>query len=392
MGNGLNFFETSAAALYKQFIEELQKNTGEKMYEGDERLIFAQSFLTVIVALFNTFNEAAKSRMIAFAHGEILDAIGEFKECKRLQPNSARCILQLSTNRARPESIRIPAGTKATADGVLIFATIKECIIPAGELSTTVEAACTTGGSKGNGIPAGAISTLIDNVLGVTGATNTSATAGGDDGEPYPYDPETHPDGDNGEGDNRYRERIILSNSAHSPAGSENGYIYWAKTASSEIVDVRVISEQKAGTIELVVMTKDGTATEEIINKVLETCNAKDVRPMNDIVTVIPPEIISYDIELEYTIMDGDQNRAIDDISGEKGACTRFAEYTGAKLGRDINPDLLHFYAMQSATGEPQGAVMGCKVILPEARELLDNQVARWSGKLTLHEPTVKFK
>ena len=262
----------------------------------------------------------------------------------------------------------------------------------AGDLHVDVEAESLVGGSGFNGIPAGSLSTMIDRIAGVTGCTNTTPTTGGDDGEPYPYDPDTHPEGDNGEGDNRYRERIILSNSAHSTAGSENGYIYWAKTASSEIVDVKVISEQVAGTIEIVVMTKDGTASQDIIDKVLEACNAKDVRPMNDIVTVIAPEVIEYDIEIEYTVMDGNQVKALEDLSGENGACKRFAEYTGGRLGRDINPDLLHHYCMQSSTGEAQGAVWGCKIIFPVERELQDGQVAKWSGKLTLHEPTVKFK
>lgn len=384
--SGLTFFDVTAESLYKKFIENLQTETGEKMYEGDERLVYAQCLLTVIVALFNNFNEGAKARMLPYAYGEILDAIGEFKDCKRLASSSARCTIRFTTNGAKNTAIEIPKGTRVTANGSLIFETVEDTVISVGSLSATVEAECTKGGRAANGIPVGAISTMIDNVTGVTGCTNTTATFGGDDGEPYPYDANKHPDGDDGTGDERYRERIRLSNAAYSTAGSENGYIYWAKTASADITDVRVISDQVAGTIELVVMTKDGEPSEDIIKKVLDKCSAKDVRPMNDIVSVSAPEVVEYDIEIKYTIMDGNQTQAIASISGEGGAATRFDDYTSARLGRDINPDLLKLYCMQD------GNVYSCEIVKPSAQELTARQLAKWSGNITLHEPVVRFE
>lgn len=387
----LTFFDTTAESLYKTYCEKLKTLTGEKMYEGDERLVYAQCFFTVIVALFNTFNESAKARNLRYAYGEILDAIGEYKDCYRLQPSNASCEIRFTTTSAKNNAITIPKGTKVS-DGINVFQTVKDCVLAIGMLSVTVEAESVKGGVGANGIPIGSISTMIDNVVGITGCTNTTVSSGGDNGEPYPYDADNHPDGDNGEGDDRYRERIRLANSAYSCAGSENAYIYWAKTASSDIIDVRVISEQQAGTIELVIMTKDGAPSEDLIEKVLNICSSDEIRPMNDIVNVVAPQIINYDIEIEYTVMDGNQGQAIADLSGENGACNRFAEYTGAKLGRDINPDLLHHYCMQSSNGGKQGAVWSCKIISPTAQELTDGQVAKWSGKVLLHEPTIKFE
>ena len=387
----LTFFDTTAESLYKTYCEKLQEITGEKFYEGDERLVFAQCHLTVIVALFNTFNESSKAKMLRYAYGEILDAIGEFKDCYRLKPSNATCNVSFTTNKSKDNAITIPKGTRVS-DGTHTFKTVKDCVLPIGLLAVSVECECVVGGTSANGIPVGSISTMVDNIVGITGCTNTTVSFGGDNGEPYPYDAINHLDGDNGEGDERYRERIRLANSAYSCAGSENAYIYWAKTASSDIVDVKVISEQQAGSVELVIMTKDGAPSESLINKVLSICSADEVRPMNDIVSVVAPEIISFDIEIEYTVMDGNQGQAIADLSGENGACKRFAEYTGSRLGRDINPDLLHHYCMQSTNGERQGAVWSCKIVSPTARELKDSQVAKWSGKVLLHEPTVRFE
>lgn len=386
----LKFFDTTAENLYKTYCNNLKQFTGEKYYEGDERLVFSQCFFTVIVALFNTFNEKAKARMLRYAYAEILDHIGEFKNCERLMPSKATCMVMFKTNSSKEVAITIPKGTRVS-DGNNTFQTVEDCVLPIGLLSVTVEAESVVGGNLANGIPIGSITTVVDNIKGITGCTNTTVSVGGDNGEPYPYDPDTHPDGDNGEGDERYRERIRLINSAYSTAGSENSYIYWAKTASSDIVDVRVISEQKAGTIELVVMTKDGAPSEDLIEKVLSKCSSEEVRPMNDIVSVVAPEIVPYDIEIEYTIMDGNQGQAIADLTGENGACNRFAEYTGSRLGRDINPDLLHHYCMQSSTGEKQGAVWNCKIISPTLQELSAGQVAKWTGTVLLHNPTVKF-
>ena len=384
--SGLTFFDTTAEEMYKTFIEKLQTKTGEKMYEGDERLVYAQCLFTVIVALFNTFNEAAKARMLPYAYGEILDAIGEFKDCKRLSSSNAKCTVRFTTNSAKSDVIEIPKGTRVTVDGSLIFETVENTVIPIGSLSATVEVECTKGGSVANGIPVGAITTIIDNITGVTGCTNITASEGGDNGEPYPYDVDKHPDGDDGTGDERYRERIRLANAAYSTAGSENSYIYWAKTASADITDVKVISDQSAGTIELIVMTKDGAPSQEVIDKVLEICSAKDVRPMNDIVSVSAPKIVNYDIEINYTIFDGNQTESITSISGKGGAAERFSEYTSAKLGRDINPDLLKMYCMQS------GSVYSCEIVKPAATELNNRQLAVWSGNIVLHEPTVKFE
>lgn len=383
--NGLAFFDVTAEKLYEQFIKKLQALTGEKLYEGDERLIYMQSMLVIIVALLNMCNEETKARMLRFAYGEILDAIGDFKRCTRLQPAKATCTMKFSTNKSKAYPITIPIGTRVS-DGNYIFRVLATGVLEAGRLDTLIEVECEKGGNGANHLPIGSISTMIDNIIGITGCTNVTTTTGGDDGEPYPYDADKYPDGDDGTGDNRYRERIRLSNAAYSCAGSEDAYIYWAKTASADIIDVGVISEQVAGTIDLVVMTKDGTPTNEIIEKVNSICSSKKVRPMNDIVNVIPPETITYNIKLEYTIMDGNQNLAIIDLTDEeKGAFSRFAEYTGARLGRDINADLLHHYCMQA------GSVYSCKVIEPESLELKPNQVAKWSGVFEMADPTVKF-
>ncbi len=387
---GLTYFDTTAESLYKTYCDKLKTLTGEKFYEGDERLVYAQCFFTVIVALFNTFNESAKARMLKYAYGEILDAIGEFKECERLEPSNATCKVRFTTTSAKSSSLVIPAGTRVS-DGTYTFRTVADCVLQVGLLSVETEAECVTGGSSANGIPVGSLSTMIDNVAGVTGCSNTTATVGGDDGEPYPYDADSHPDGDDGTGDDRYRERIRLANVKYACAGGENAYIYWTKTASAEVVDVKVNNDAEAGTVDLVVMTKDGTLSDDVKGKILEVCNAEDVRPMNDLVTVSAPEIVPYDIEIEYTVLDGSQAQAIADLTGEEGACNKFDAYTGEKLGRDINPDLLKYYCMQSSIGEDKGAVWSCNIVQPTAQELTGRQVAKWSGKVILHEPNVKF-
>ena len=56
----------------------------------------------------------------------------------------------------------IPAGTRATPDGDVVFATLQDLTIPAGQLSGDVAAECTQAGEIGNGFVPGQIKQAVD--------------------------------------------------------------------------------------------------------------------------------------------------------------------------------------------------------------------------------------
>jgi phage-related baseplate assembly protein len=381
MSNNLVFVETDAEALYNSAVTELQRLTGESMYPGDERMIHAGALVTIIVSLFNTVNERCKGRMLRFASGTVLDALGEFRRCARLASKPATTTERFTIAEPRAASVQIPAGTRVS-DGGIVFATKAAAAIQIGALSADVEVESVEGGTDKNGVPVGAVTTLIDAIPYVTGVTNLTVSANGDDGEPYP-------ESDGGAGDERYRERIRLANSAYTTAGCEDGYVYWAKTANATIEDVRVLSEQTAGTVDIYVTTKGGEIpSQAVLDDVLAICSAKTVRPMNDLVTVHAPTVVPFGVVINYTVKDGDQVRAAADITAGVEA---FVAWQKSKIGRNINPDKLKKLIMTASDGSAEGGVYACSIVQPTAVEVASGGLAVWNGSITVNAPTVLF-
>lgn len=65
----LNFVETNAAEIWQIVLEELENGVNDPLYPGDERRIFGESMVPVIVAVYNTVNDACRQRMLRYARG-----------------------------------------------------------------------------------------------------------------------------------------------------------------------------------------------------------------------------------------------------------------------------------------------------------------------------------
>ena len=98
------------------------------------------------------------------------------------------------------------------------------------------------------------------------------------------------------------------------------------------------------------------------------SADEKGVRPLTDYVKALPPNIVDYDINVEYYI-----SKDADATATEKAAETAIDEYVlwqKTKLGRDINPDEL-LYRLKSING-----VKRARILSPLFVELDDRQVA----------------
>ena len=224
-----NFVETDSAKLYTAIIGSLMDECREALYPGDERRIFGEALVAVFVALYNEFNDKMRQRTLQYARGEVLDALGARYGVERAAPASASATFRFTASAAQAENIIIPAGTRITTDGSVYFATQETAVLPVGAQTVDVLGVCTAGGSAYNGFAIGTIKTLVDLIPYISGASNTTTSTGGDDGEPYTE-----------EGDDRLRERIRLAPSTLSTAGPESGYRYHTMTADPDIVDVAI--------------------------------------------------------------------------------------------------------------------------------------------------------
>ena len=73
----ISFIETDSEKLYNTVITTLEKSVGEPLYPGDERRIFGDAIVAVVLAVYSRANDACKQKMLRYARGEVLDALGE---------------------------------------------------------------------------------------------------------------------------------------------------------------------------------------------------------------------------------------------------------------------------------------------------------------------------
>ena len=433
--------------IYKTIITELEKGAGEPLYPGDERRIFGEALVPVFVALYNSLNDVGRQTLLRYARGEVLDAIGERQDVKRLEGTPAKTTMRFSVSTPQERNIIIPKWTKVTPDSENYFATDEIAVLQAGAYSVEVPTSAVSNGTKFNGYAAGTIATLVDLIPYIESVTNLTETAGGDDGEPYTT-----------EGDNRLRERIRLAPAKRSTAGPEQAYIYWVMTADSSIVDAKAVSEKETvsetltvydgkafkgggalltdslvvkahgqstaaakdtdytvdytdglltitlkgslsaaesidiiitrtleGCVKIVPLLEGGGIPDAaMLAKVLDVVNAKDIRPLTDKVSAVPPEVETYDIEIVYYTTPKSEAEVIANVEGTGGAIDRYNEWQVAALGRDINPDQLRKRILSPSWGENLTGAFRVDVVKPTYKALDDTQVAKFSGHLTV--------
>lgn len=432
----LNLVDVDSQTIYTDVVTSLESGVGEPLYPGDERRIFAEALVAVLVAYASKANDASRQTLLRYARGQVLDAIGERLGVERIDATPATTTVKFELSAAQGHAITIPAMTRVTSDGQLYFATDEPCVIASGETVGTVTASCTEAGSAGNGMLAGTLTTLVDLQPYVATVTNTTPTDGGDDGEPY-----------TAEGDERLRERIRLAPNALSVAGPEQAYVYWAMSADPGIVDVAAFSDEYDDTIACEVhdgmafvggdlldpeelLTVEGQTTgftwtyedsllaitlgeadklkesvsvtvhrrmdgrvkvvplmeggelpdEGTLQAVYDAVNDREIRPMTDVVTVEAPTPVDYSIQLKYWTTVEDEAAVVQAVEGEGGAIDRYVEDQSVHLGRDVNPDVLKTYVMQA------GAIR-CDVTQPVRAAVSGLEVARFSGSKTVsHE------
>ena len=353
--------------------------TGVKspLYPGDERRIYTDVIAALYIQKYNYINEQTRQRFLRYAKAETLDAIGEGVECPRLQSQKSVSVERFHLTNELLANVVIPAGTRVTGDNTKYFATKSVGIIEAGKTYVDIPIEATEGGSAYNGFTKGQLNTLVDIVPYIAEVENLTETSGGDEGEPYPQS-EKHPEGDDGAGDNKYRERIRLALSAVSTAGPEYSYEYLAKSADASITDVKVTSPSP-GVVKHVVMCKNGTvATEELLQKVLEKVNQKRNRPLTDKVIAESVKIQQYDIEFKYYTTPEEENTAVIEVEGEDGAVERYNSWQCGKIGRAINPDRIRSEVLKNEN-KPEGADR-IEIVKPVYTEISEDTVAKWSG------------
>lgn len=112
------------------------------------------------------------------------------------------------------------------------------------------------------------------------------------------------------EADDALRQRAVLGPEGFSVAGPELAYIYHAKSADPGVLDASAISPAP-GEVRVTVLSRDGdgAASAALLDLVRERVNAREVRPLGDLVTVASAEIRTFAVHATlYTFAGPDRS------------------------------------------------------------------------------------
>ena len=339
----ISFVDTSVEPLLSSLVLAYEKFTNRRLFPGDPTRLFINWIADIIIQERVIINNTARQNVPRFARGDFLDSLGElFRDEGRLEARPAKTTLRFTLSMRLPSTHVIAAGTRVTVGGDIFFATTENLSIPAGELYGDIEAVCITTeedpktgeevtiGARANGFVPGQISQIVDVFSHFQAVENVTTSEGGAAREE----------------DDAYWLRMTQSMESFSTAGPMGAYIYWAKTASPLISDVRAVSPEP-GIADIRVLLQGGELPgEEMLKKVYDILadgERDGVRPFTDLVYVKPPEPIYYNIDLIYFIP---RPRADSESIIKRRVDTAVEQYKlwqSERMGRDLNPDKITF-------------------------------------------------
>lgn len=439
---------SDSGSIYDATIGALEQAVAEPLYPGDERRIFGEGMAAVLSRVHGTIQDAAQQVMLRYARGEVLDALGARLRVLRLDGDAARTVLRFTLGAPQALSVAIPEGTKATPDGSVYFATDETAVIEPGATSVDVPASCTEVGAAANGYGTDAITTMVDLIPYVSKVTNVTTSEGGDDGEPYTVagddrfrerillapshlstaGPEKGyvyyaKSADAGISDvaamseTEWMSRELPVSAGRAYIGGEllipetltiNGQAdgfecdyedhlltirLGPELAEAETVLARWQHKMDGRVRIIVLMEGGGYPDEDTLEKVRAAVSASDVRPLTDVVDVDGPELVPYDIELEYWTTPEDEATVVRSVEGAGGAIERYIYEQGSVLGRNINPDMLESYIMRPDWDDALKGAIRVDMTSPQHLELEGDEAACFSGNIKVtHHVTTKAR
>lgn len=326
------FTITPPDELIAKLREDYYKLTGKWVNPSD-----VESFIIDLIAYNQTqlegkINYYRKQNFLRYASGEALDLLGEWLGVVRLPPLPAKTTIRFTFETPHPQVI-IDENIKLVAkDGRTIFKPSETVIVPADVQTFDVVYECEAAGTVGNGFVAGEINQLVSPVSYVLKAENITVSTGGTEAED----------------DEHLRERIRLAPWRFNTAGSKKGYIFWAMTADSSIIDVNAYSDpvNDPGKVYVYVLTKNLPVPQAVLDKVKNILSEEDVRPLSDLVIVQAVKQVPFDVEVNLTLLPDYVPLANQILQEANKRAEEFILETKSKIGKPINPDKLIYKLM----------------------------------------------
>ena len=353
----VEFVEIDTETLVNEVQALFEEEYGRALHPADPLNQLIMWFCSILAHERSLMNIAAKRNLPRYAEGEYLDSLAEiFYGIERQAAEPAACTLRFTLSEALERDTIIPAETEVSPDGEVVFSTIEELTIPAGELTGEVVAECTEAGTVGNGFAIGTITGLVDQIAYVATVTNITPSSGGTEIET----------------DDALYYRMRESYEGFSTAGTAGAYKYQAMNHNAAVTDV-VVTEDAPGETGVTILMDTGIPTEDEIEDMQEYLSSDDIRPVTDHVTVKAPTAVSFTVNITYYGAERPEPGGEELKTLVKNAVDEYIDWQTTKLGRRINPGKLISLVIQAGAERVE-------VTTPTARALASDQCAILSG------------
>lgn len=358
------FADKDPDTITRSIITLYENSSGRTLSRADPVRLFIDAVILAVIQQRNVIDFAAKQNLLAYSSGEYLDHLGALLGVYRLQAAHAVASMKATLPEAVLFPVTIPAGTRLLA-GSVMFSVVEEVTIPAGETQAAFTVQCAEAGTTGNGFAPGQIRRLVDVLPFSIEVENVSESNGGTDVE----------------NDEAFRERIQIAPESFSVAGPVKAYEYFARSADTDIIDVAVMGPPvtKPGYVDIYPLMTGGTLpSSEVIARVYESCNADNVRPDTDFLTVKTPSVVDYNLSITYWIDEADSSTSSYIQAAVERQIDEWVLWQRKALGRDINPSELIKRVVEAGAKR-------CEVISPAFRVLEAWEVAVCGNKSVVY-------
>lgn len=319
------YIEVAPETIVNELVQWYETETGNTLQPAQVERLIISAWAYRESLLRSQVQAAAIQNLVSFSTEPVLDYLGELVGVVRTPAANALVTIQF-TLVAGHGGVTIPSGTRvASTDGLAVFATQQDIIVPSINLTATTVCVSVTSGANFNGYAIGTITNIIDPQAYLTGATNTDISGGGS----------------NRETDEQLRNRIRLAPDAFGTAGSQRAYMYWAFTANPAIIDVSVpLVPVNAGEVYVYPLMADGMPTPPaVLNQVAGVLSGEYVRPLCDTVIVQSPTQITYTLFASIVIFSNANPQTVQQDCQD--ALTEYCLQQRQRLGRDVTVDQL---------------------------------------------------
>ena len=274
--------EVIKAQLAARFTELSER----ELADADPIMTLFNTITAQLVGVRALINFTGRQNLLAYSKDKYLDQKNLDFDLRRFESVKAAVTIRFTFNQLQDKDEVILKGTKVNADTKVYFEVPEDIIIKVGEKSKDVTCLATVGGTIGNGYLPGTIISQFSPLPFIAGVVNIDISAGGVESE----------------SDQAFAERRLVAPHALSTAGPDKGYEYWARTASSSIIDVEPYSPTP-GVVQIIPLMIDGRfPTQAELDLITQACRPSDRRPLTDKVEAITPLSVDYEIKLTYWI------------------------------------------------------------------------------------------